>query len=395
MRSVVFNFHDVILIMTAIQCCFFAILLVLTNAKRTGSDYYFAAFLLVLAFIPIHELILWGYVFKIKVRANAPSLYFITGFSYFIDTVLLTFYVKSLAYKDFRIHRRELIHFIPLVCFVTYMVVFFYSRPYEERMEIINNESFAYSWTYISMDLMAKILRVINCMYCFIVILRYTNILQSTRSSIEKMGIVWLKILIFGFLVVTCIELTLSCAKFIGVLTTPNVVLFEILGLSGYYTLFIVVNILVFGGIRLVPGFESVWEKESKNSKNSKGSLNDEQIINEEESGKIHQSMLQERYYLIPDITLDILAENLGFKPKYLSLTINRFYKKNFYEFINGYRIDAAKNMLEDKSNKKTIIEIYLAAGFNSKSVFNSFFKKTLGVTPSQYRQSVLLENHD
>ncbi len=70
---------------------------------------------------------------------------------------------------------------------------------------------------------------------------------------------------------------------------------------------------------------------------------------------------------------------------------INRHFQKNFFEFINGYRIDEAKKLLaNEKYEKVTIIEIMAQVGFNSKATFNTFFKKLVGVTPSQYRKEQL-----
>jgi YesN/AraC family two-component response regulator len=89
-----------------------------------------------------------------------------------------------------------------------------------------------------------------------------------------------------------------------------------------------------------------------------------------------------------PDITLEKLAESLNILPRDLSSLINRHFGINFYEFINRYRIEEAKQMLtSDNYKATTITEIYLEVGFNSKSVFYTFFKKLEGITPSQYRQ--------
>jgi len=59
----------------------------------------------------------------------------------------------------------------------------------------------------------------------------------------------------------------------------------------------------------------------------------------------------------------------------------------NFYEFVNLYRIQEATTLLSQADNQRTITDIYIASGFNSKSVFNTFFKKKMGMTPSQFRQ--------
>ena len=63
------------------------------------------------------------------------------------------------------------------------------------------------------------------------------------------------------------------------------------------------------------------------------------------------------------------------------------------YKPGNKYRIEEAKKMLVDSAHKNTTItDIYLAVGFNSKSVFYTFFKKSESITPTQFRQSSLAE---
>ena len=97
----------------------------------------------------------------------------------------------------------------------------------------------------------------------------------------------------------------------------------------------------------------------------------------------------ERKIYMEPDITLDTLAESLSIVPRDLSTLVNRHFGVNFYEFINRYRIEEAKRMLmSDEYRSTTITEIYLEVGFNSKSVFYTFFKKLEGITPSQCRQA-------
>jgi len=379
--KVVFNFHDVVLIMTSAQCLFFAFLLYLTRA--TKSDLYLSAFLLVLAFIPIHELILWGAVFKWTVRDSYPSAYFLTGFSYYIDTVLLYFYIKSLTFVDHKIKKIDYAHLIPLLIFMLYMLVFFYSRPYLERVEMVKDETFAYSSSYIVMDLFCKLIRVFNCVFCLLAINNYEKILLSTQARLQVVNILWLKFLVYGFLAITSIELCLMVSKSIGLFVQVDVSIFEFLGLSGYYALFFVVNLLIFSSIRLFSTFAKV--KESEVIIPSVEPV----VICMDTVEKINRKMAENKHYLDPEVTLDSLANELALSAKNLSSTLNRHFNKNFYEFINEYRIEEAKVRLHSIEHKgKTITEIYLDIGFNSKSVFNTFFKKTVGLTPSQFRKT-------
>jgi AraC-like DNA-binding protein len=156
---------------------------------------------------------------------------------------------------------------------------------------------------------------------------------------------------------------------------------FEVMGLTGYYAVFFLVLMLVFSSIRYFASFESIKQKElTKKSP-------EEKLLNTVFAEKIDAAMRSQKLYLSPDLTLDALAETLGVPSKDLSLVFNRHFDSNFYEFINGYRIEEAKRMLIDpKYKSKTITHIYLEAGFNSKSVFNTFFKKIVGKTPSEYR---------
>ncbi len=393
MNFVVFNFHDVILLMTAILCCLFALLLIATNPPKNISNYFLAAFLIAHAFIPLHELILWGAEFKLHVREKWPQVYFIGAFAYYLDAVILYFYVKSLVFRDFHIRTKDYLHLIPLALFALFMVFGFYRYPAELRLEWINSESFVYSGGYITIEFLCKTLRIAYCAAVLMLIFKYKDILKTTHSNIEKVDILWLKILVVGFMVITLMHELLAIAKVIGYLTgydfqhpNPQGNVIEYIGLSGNYALFFLVCTLVFTSMRYFSNFEAVKQKEVKEPPKKS---TQEKLLNPEYAAKIDGIMRNQKTYLNPELTLDMLADTLGIAAKDLSMIINRHFNLNFYEFVNGYRIEEAQKRLLDPANKeKTITDIYLEVGFNSKSVFNTFFKKLVGKTPSEYRQN-------
>ncbi|QTE24314.1 helix-turn-helix domain-containing protein [Polaribacter cellanae] len=91
-----------------------------------------------------------------------------------------------------------------------------------------------------------------------------------------------------------------------------------------------------------------------------------------------------------PDLTIVDLAEGLGVHSRKLSNTINAVYNKNFNTYINGFRIEKVKNLLDsDISNNLSIEGIGIEAGFKSKSSFYAAFKKELSCTPLQYKRKV------
>ena len=89
-----------------------------------------------------------------------------------------------------------------------------------------------------------------------------------------------------------------------------------------------------------------------------------------------------------PELTISQLGGQLKIPPYSLSQVINEKLQCNFLDFINGYRVEAAKKLLADKNHKHlTILSIAYEVGFNSKTAFYSAFKKQTGKTPTAFRK--------
>jgi AraC-like DNA-binding protein len=106
--------------------------------------------------------------------------------------------------------------------------------------------------------------------------------------------------------------------------------------------------------------------------------------------GELARHMETHKPYLQGDLVLPQLAQQLGISANYLSQVINEQLKVNFYDFVNGYRVEAAKQIIKDTGQKKiNILNIAFDSGFNSKSAFYKAFKKTTSMTPTQYRKTL------
>ena len=104
---------------------------------------------------------------------------------------------------------------------------------------------------------------------------------------------------------------------------------------------------------------------------------------------KLVQLMEEERLYDDPNLKLEDVSHRLGVPSYQISQVIRFRLNKNFYDLVNSYRINTVKELLKDQDHDdETILDIAIQAGFNSKSSFNSAFKKLTGQTPSQYRKS-------
>jgi len=102
---------------------------------------------------------------------------------------------------------------------------------------------------------------------------------------------------------------------------------------------------------------------------------------------KVTSLMEVEKIYQEPELTLQQLAKKLEVPVYQVSQTLNEGMKKNFYDVVNGYRVEEAKRLLLDEKNKNyTILSVGFEAGFNSKTTFNTVFKKFTGMTPTEFR---------
>jgi len=101
----------------------------------------------------------------------------------------------------------------------------------------------------------------------------------------------------------------------------------------------------------------------------------------------LRQFMEQNKVYLDAELSLEELAQKVRIPKHHLTQLLNDRLKKNFYKFINEYRINEAINKLKDVNNEVNILSLAYDCGFNSKSSFNSYFKQLTGYTPSMYRK--------
>lgn len=97
--------------------------------------------------------------------------------------------------------------------------------------------------------------------------------------------------------------------------------------------------------------------------------------------------MREQRLYVDPDLDLPGLSRHSGWSSAYISQALNLHLQCNFFEFVNGFRIDDARARLADPSERRTILDVAVACGFGSKSTFNTVFKRMTGATPSEFRR--------
>jgi AraC-like DNA-binding protein len=204
--------------------------------------------------------------------------------------------------------------------------------------------------------------------------------IKQRFSNIDDRSLLWLGYLAFGFIGVWALRVV---AYVVGLLELRPWGL--ILGTFSNFPFIILLWLMGVMGMRYgvnAPGRRAIQSMQ-KLPGTTYGAVNRD-LVN-----RLDDLMTRVHVYQDPDLHLEDLADSLDVSARTLSALINGHYKQNFYDFVNGYRARDAKKQLQDPLNKsKTIQRIFEDAGFNSKSTFNSYFKRMTGRTPSEYRKA-------
>lgn len=217
---------------------------------------------------------------------------------------------------------------------------------------------------------------------CIRILLRYQHHLENEKSNItNEQNLKWLKFVTYFYTTYSIIAVLLgilfvSIQKGSLVMTTYN-----------YSVLLLLIYIISFYGLH-----QQRLEMKTNNSPSPKyyqnSTLTDP--IRATIRQKIYQHIERDRAYLQPTLSMDVLSQAIGF-PKYqITEVLNRDIGKNFFQFVNYYRVEAVKKMLLKEQLKYSIEAIGYECGFSSKSSFYTIFKKQTGETPISFRNKNL-----
>ena len=104
---------------------------------------------------------------------------------------------------------------------------------------------------------------------------------------------------------------------------------------------------------------------------------------------ELERVMKEIKPYLRNDLTLTELARHVEVSTHHLSQVFSESIGTSFFDYINARRVEEVKRRLADpREASASILDIALAAGFNSKAAFNSAFRKHVDTTPSAFRRA-------
>lgn len=142
-----------------------------------------------------------------------------------------------------------------------------------------------------------------------------------------------------------------------------------------------------------LPKADSNKVKSSLKESNELSSLQKKPLMDEVDSEMYSQKLVdlieKQAPYLESQFTLKKLADLITIHPNQLSWLLNNHFGKSFNDFINHYRIEAFKEFaLDPEKAHITLIGLAYESGFNSKTAFNTYFKKEVGMSPKEWMKS-------
>lgn len=224
-------------------------------------------------------------------------------------------------------------------------------------------------WIFHGVFIYSVLYGLCQLIYIYFAVKRYNRMLNENYSNTEFLQVSWL-LEVVVMLVVTFGAWSISCYFSSWVVDSC----YQLLLLSMW------VLVIYHADRQQVPSFEPT----------SPIKLPSNGVLNEALVTKLERLLTDEKIWINPHLTLADLAAAVGTNRTYLSNYLNGSLNTTFYDYINGFRLEAALAMLNDPTSTATMVEIAEACGFNSISTFRRVFVKVKGCSLAEYRQRVL-----
>jgi AraC-like DNA-binding protein len=371
----------ILFIILCFQLLFVSFVLFLSKKGKPLSNKLLAIVFFMLAFSVLN---LYWVVFGVEVWF--PPLMFIDDTFMFAYGPLLFLFTQSVLFRDYKLERKNLIHLIPFfvtVCLLAGILVFVDNSTMVDLTKQMKGQRIPfYFWA-------GNILLLLYTMY---------YLLRSKKAVQKVLGKTLDRFSAFDPVTFRLSNFILNSFIILFLIATLHAVL-PFMGFSGGLAItlilmvlftFYFINSVLFKMLKLSAGNSALTARDNVESPKKYAGSNMTAIQLAENKMRVWDHMVTTKRYLDNELTIDELARDLGLPPKIVSQVINEGFSSNFFDFVNKFRVEEAKSLLiNPPDDKMTIQEIMYHAGFNTKSSFNTAFKKFTGQTPTQFKNSL------
>jgi len=345
----------------------FASILMFTKNERTVSDKILSAWLVLLAL----EFLTAGMDYQFYETPLLSGSHLLSNASFYL-------YVRALTRSGFRLKYLHLVHLLPFLIFK--VLAYIIKAPFMVGDYLVYQENYLFRFSFAMASLISWL---IYSSLSLTMVYHYRANLQNETSRIDtNENIRWLMSVTIIYVVYCFITYIISFTLIIkgdydSILP----------GIFNYSILLVLLYALSFYGLRQkhIPEELQIPNEKPRYKKN---------LLDDRTRKIIGKQVLvyleQRKAYLNPDLSMDILSQDMQIPKHQLTEVLNAELGKNFFRLVNSYRrIEAVKKMLADSTNHYSIEAIGYDCGFSNKSSFYKIFKETVGETPSEYKKRI------
>ncbi|MDN3673963.1 AraC family transcriptional regulator [Flavobacterium branchiarum] len=375
---------DLLIIVTIISLfisLFLIFFLVTVKTQHKTSNYLFATFLFLTALDTIEPLL----SLVVKHPSNLGMLR--STFS-FLQIPVFYLYVLSVCYSDFKLKPRDIIHLLPFLVVNICFLPRFYTVDLASKFYFVKNRQSMIEMQFT--HILFHIQIVVYLVAVFMVLRKAKKLYLENNAGTSINSYNWL----FQFTIVLTVLYFIALIKNVFKFSDyPNIS--EWIKTGGLVFYMLITCWYLFKALNNPDLFRNIDSKLklvsdiiSEEKRNEQPTLNEQEY--NEELIKLKKYMKEEKPFLNPSLTIQDVSAAIEIPVRNLSLLINHKLEQHFYDFINAYRIENAMEILKDVTKSKvTVLEILYDVGFNSKSSFNTAFKKHTNNTPTAYRKGL------
>jgi AraC-like DNA-binding protein len=358
----------------------FFIILLLSKKNKATYDWLLAGWLVIILFHII--------VSFLSIYNPHTFLLEISSAAVFLNGPVMWLYTKNLFHKKKAFSRYTFLHFLPFLIHLAIVLPYIYESSLAPLSDVVRG---ILAWAKLASIFLYSLMAASE-------IKRSLSIAENSLSNTEAFHVKWLQLAIYAVVFIWVIGFASQFAFQTGFFNLdPDQ---EDIAIHVAVSIFVIV--LGYYGFKQAPVFvDELTLSPGQGDERKEVNINDplqerykKSAINSEDVKKyayqLDELMQKEKLFTDPELTLNKLASCLSISTNQLSQVINQHYKRNFYEFVNTYRVEEVIRILHsDAMESTTMLGIGLDAGFNSKASFNRYFKKHTGKTPSAYFNAI------
>ncbi len=349
------------------QLAFVSYFLFSSRKGRRLSNYLLAFF-----FLSLGAGLMDFVLLKLEVFDRYQDFAFLLNSLVLLHPPLLYLYVQSLTRKGFRLKVSHLLHTWAVILGLGLLVPFYYLKSDEVQQFVLEGVQEGERSVFIVISIVGLIYEIAYLGAVKYELRNYRKRLRQHFSNTDKINLTWLNYMVNIFIITFSLNIISSTIRHSSMNHLDEIAV--IFGLFGF---FYFINSILLKGLHQNDIFLGSSQEDASVPVNLEMK---KELIN-----KLTDHLRKEKSYLRADLTVDQLAVELGIPPRSLSYMINNEMGHSFFDLINKYRVEEAQEEIR-KAHDTTILEIMYRVGFNSKSSFNTAFKKFTGVTPTTFK---------